>query len=106
MPKKSSLREETLNLIKGFTLENLEKYKEVNPKSVLGKIIGSNPNLKTKIPELIKEIESTIKEFSKLSEKDFKKAHSKYTAHLTEVPKKEKRKGLPELKKSKKTILF
>ena len=35
--------EETLNLLKGITIENLEKYSKVNAKSVLGKLIGTDP---------------------------------------------------------------
>ncbi len=95
---KSDFSEGTTNLLKGFTLENIEKFKKANPKAILGKLLGSNPDLKTKIPELMKEINSTIDEFSKLSKNEFDKLHSKYTAHIVH-PTKEKRVGLPELKK-------
>ena len=98
--------EETLNLLKGITIENLEKYSKVNAKSVLGKLIGTDPNLKTKIPLLIKEIESTIETFSKLSKPEFEEAHTKYTAHIKHVNKVEKRKGLPELTPTTKEYCF
>ena len=97
--KKETFSEPTLNLMKGFILENLEKFDKANPKAILGKLIGSNPDLKTKIEYLNKEIEKTIENFSKLSKKEFKELHSKYTAHITKLQKKEKRVGLPELKK-------
>ncbi len=97
--KKETFSEHTLNLISGFVLENLEKFEQANSKAILGKLLGSNPDLKTKIKELNREIEVTIKKYSKLSKKEFKELHSKYTAHITKLPKKEKRTGLPELKK-------
>ncbi|MDP3916706.1 MAG: glutamate--tRNA ligase [Nanoarchaeota archaeon] len=98
MGKKEIFSDTVLNLIKGFTLENIEKYKEANPKAILGKLLGSDKNLKTKIPELLIEIESTIKKYSGLSKDEFKELHKKYTAHI-KVSKKKKRTGLPELKK-------
>ncbi len=104
--KENNFSEHTLNLLKGFVLENLEKYGEVNDNAVLGKLLGSNPDLKTKIKELNQEIKETILNFSKLSKEEFKELHSKYTAHLTKMPAKEKRKGLPELKKLDKKYCF
>ncbi|MBT3865636.1 glutamate--tRNA ligase [Candidatus Woesearchaeota archaeon] len=95
--KKATFSEHTLNLMKGFVLENLEKFGKANSKAILGKLLGSNPDLKTKIEELNKEIEKTIKEYSNLSKKEFKELHSKYTAHIIH-PKVKKRVGLPELK--------
>lgn len=102
--KEPHFSEHTLNLIKGFSLENIEKFGKANANAVLGKILGENQDLKTKIPELMKEIESTIKSFLKLSKKEFTELHKKYTAHLTNLPKKESRKGLPELKHSKEYV--
>ncbi len=102
MQKKEPLfSEQTLNFIKGFTLENIEKFGKANSNAILGKMLGENPDLKTKINELKKEIESTIKIFSKLSKKEFTELHKKYTAHLINLPKKEKKEGLPELKHAK-----
>ena len=99
---KGTFSDHTLNLMKGFVLENLEKYGEANAKAILGKLLGSNPDLKTKIKELNQEINEVILNFSGLSKEEFKELHSKYTAHLTKMPAKEKRKGLPELSKTEK----
>jgi glutamyl-tRNA synthetase len=96
---------EVIDLIKGFTLENIEKFSKANPNAILGKILGTNPNLKSKIPELLKEIRSIITKFSKLSKKEFKEQHKKYTAHI-ERPTKQKRTGLPELKEIDKKYAF
>ncbi len=96
----STFSEETKNLLKGFVLETMEKFPHPKPQAILGKIVGAEPGLKGKIPLVIKEIESIITMYSKLSKEEFKKEHKKYTAHLKKGLKKQ-RVGLPELKESK-----
>jgi len=96
---KKVITEEILNLIKGYTLENIEKFGKANTKAILGKILSTNQNLKAHIQDIVKEIAKTVKEYEKLSKTEFSKLHKKYTAHITKLPQREARKGLPELKK-------
>ncbi|HDN82079.1 MAG TPA: glutamate--tRNA ligase, partial [Methanomicrobia archaeon] len=61
-------------MIKKHVLINALEHKgKAAPKAVLGKVLSENKELKTKIPETLKEIEKIVKEINALSIEDQKK---------------------------------
>ena len=53
--------------IRKYALQNAIRYEgKANPGNIIGKVIGENPELKTKGKELMKEIQQIVKEVNKL----------------------------------------
>lgn len=67
------------DLILKHVLHNSMKYDKIEINSVLGKIIAEKPELKKDIKNLIKKINETIKEVSKLSREEREKRLKKYS---------------------------
>ena len=67
------------NIIKKYVIYNSVKYDKIDVNSVVGKIIAEKPEVKKDIKGLIKKIDDTIKEVSKLSLKEKNKILEKYS---------------------------
>jgi len=81
-------------LIRKHALKNAFDFKgSVNDKVVLGAVLREAPELKTKVPEVLKEIQAVIKEISKLSPEQIHKELQKNAPELLEVKKEEKIEG-------------
>lgn len=90
-------------LIKQYALKNAVDFNgKANPGAVIGKVLASDPKLKSKIKEISNLIKETIDEVNKLSPEQQKQELSNYKP--IEVKKKEQ-KGLSELKNAKKVVM-
>jgi glutamyl-tRNA synthetase len=86
-------------VIEKYCLKNAYDFGSVNPKVVLGLVLRENPEFKKDVPSVLKQIEETIKEISKLSKKEIK---AKLPKDLLQEKKKEVPKGpLKELPNAK-----
>ena len=75
------------DLILKYVLYNSVKYDKIEVNSILGKIIAENPESKKDIKSLIKKINETIKEVSKLSLEEKEKRLEKYSFEKKEEKK-------------------
>ncbi len=83
-----------------YCLHNAISYNgEANPGSVLGKVLGENPDIRDKVAEVRKIIEETVKEVNKLGLEEQKKRLEK-TGFKVEKKEKEE-KTLPDLPEAK-----
>ena len=77
-----------------LVLKNALDFKgKANPKAVLGLILKENPELKKDVPMVLKQIEKSVQEVSKLSEKEIKSHLIKLAPELLKEKKKEVVKG-------------
>ena len=97
MPKKKTT--DNADLIKGFTLLALKKYKHVNEQTILGKLIALQPEVKKQIPEIKKEIAHVIKAYQKLSPAEREKEAKRYAIKIPAFAPRGREGELPELKK-------
>ncbi len=89
---------ELKEIILKYTLQNAIKFNgKANPGAIIGKLLKEDSNLKSKIKELSKDIQKTVKEVNKLS-LDEQKAKLKDIAPEMLEKKKAEKKELPELK--------
>ncbi len=85
-------------LIRKHALKNAFDFKgSVNDKVVLGAVLKASPELKAKVPEVLKEIQTIIKEMSTLSPEQIRKELQKIAPELLELKKEEKKEGLKDL---------
>ncbi|MEK6939007.1 MAG: glutamate--tRNA ligase [Nanoarchaeota archaeon] len=86
------------SLILKHALKNAFDFNgSVNDKVVLGAILKESSELRTKVPEVLKEIQVAIKEVSKLSKEEIKKKLEKLDPELLKEKKEEKKEGLKDL---------
>ncbi len=89
---------ELKEIILKYALQNAVKFNgRANPGAIVGKLLKEDSNLKSKIKELSKDIQRTVKDVNKLS-LDEQKARLKEIAPEMLEKKKVEKKGLPELK--------
>ena len=80
------------SLILKHALKNAFDFNgSVNDKVVLGAILKESSELRTKVPEVLKEIQVAIKEVSKLSKEEIKKKLEKLDPELLKEKKEEER---------------
>ncbi|MCD6467166.1 MAG: glutamate--tRNA ligase [Methanomicrobia archaeon] len=92
-------------MIKKHVLINALEHKgKAAPKAVLGKVLSENKELKTKIPETLKEIEKIVKEINALSIEDQKKLLEDVYPEYFEKKKVKKIKELPDLPHSENVV--
>ena len=77
-------------VIEKYCLKNAYDFGSVNPKVVLGLVLRENPEFKKDVPSVLKQIEETVKEISKLSKEEIK---AKLPKELLQEKKKEVKKG-------------
>ena len=90
--------------IKKWVLQNSFQFGSVNPKFVMGMVLKENNELKKDLPKLMKEIETTIKENSQLSNEEIKKQLQELAPELLKKKKpgvKGPLKPLPQAEKGK-----
>ena len=93
--------------IKELVLINAVRYGgKANEGSVLGMILSQNPELKSKIQELKKEIKVEVKEVNKLSLKQQEGLLKKLDVKEFKKEEPHIKKGLPELKNVPKKPIF
>lgn len=83
-------------MIERHILLNIKKYGKADTKAILSKMIGEDPSLKKKIPQVMEEIEKHLKGISKLPKSELKQ---RLSTLKEEKRKKVPGKTLPELKK-------
>ncbi|MBW2982154.1 glutamate--tRNA ligase [Candidatus Woesearchaeota archaeon] len=89
--------------IRKYALQNAVKFNgKANPGAVIGKLLAEDPNLKSKIKDLSRDIQDIIKEISNLSVKEQEAELKRSAPELLEKKKVEKKHELPELKNAKK----
>jgi len=85
-------------IIRKHALKNAFDFNgSINDKVVLGAALKEAPELKTKVPEVLKEIQTQIKEIAKLSHEQIQKELKKINPELLETKKEEKKEGLKDL---------
>jgi glutamyl-tRNA synthetase len=77
-------------LILKHALKNALDFGRANPKAVLGKVLAEDPELKKRVPEVIKAIDEVVQEISALGPDEIKERLKGYDF----APKKEKKKEL------------
>ncbi len=88
---------ETKKIILKYALQNAIRFDgKASPGNIISKVIGENPDLKTKAKELMKEIQETVKKVNSLSIDEQIKELKKIAPELLEEKKVEK-KELKEL---------
>lgn len=100
---------DTKEIIKKYALQNAVRYEgKANPGNIIGKVIGENPELKSKGKELMKDIQSIVKEVNKLSLEEQTKQLQELAPELLEkkVVKKEPLKDLKNAEKGKVVMRF
>ncbi len=80
-------------------VQNAAKYGKPNEKAVVGKVLAENPELRSKIKEVLQIVKECIEEFEKLSDDEKKALIEKFGETRKE---KEKREGLPPLEGAEK----
>jgi len=89
---------ELKEIILKYALQNAVKFNgKANPGAIIGKLLKEDSGLKSKIKELSKDIQKTVKDVNKLSLDEQKAKLKKIAPEMLEKKKAEKR-GLPELK--------
>ena len=89
---------ELKKIILKYALQNAVKFNgKANPGAIIGKLLKEDSNLKSKIKELSKDIQKTVKDVNKLSLDEQKEKLKQIAPEMLEKKKAEK-KGLPELK--------
>ena len=89
-----------------YALENAVKFNgKANPGAVIGKLLSEDPSLKSKMKDVAKEVNATIKEVNKLSKEQQQEQFKKYKKT---IPKKKviKKQGLPDLKNVKGKVVM
>jgi len=87
-----------------FVLKNAYEYGSVNDKAVLGLILRSKPEFKQRVPEVLKEIRTAIKEIEGLAKEEMEKKLQEFAPELLEEEKEEVKgplKALPNAEKGK-----
>ena len=77
-------------VIEKYCLKNAYDFGSVNSKVVLGLVLRENPEFKKDVPSVLKQIEETIKNISKLSKEQIK---AKLPKEMLQEKKKEVKKG-------------
>ena len=86
-------------LIRKYALQNAVFFKgTANPKAVVGKVLGENPEFRSKAGELTPLIESIVSDVNKMSFEDQSKALAEIDPSLLTKEKKERVYLLPELR--------
>ncbi|MDR1690696.1 MAG: glutamate--tRNA ligase [Candidatus Methanoplasma sp.] len=86
-------------LIRKYALQNAVFFKgTANPKAVVGKVLGENPEFRSKAGEITPLIESIVSDVNKMSPEDQVKALENIDPSLLAKEKKERVYELPELK--------
>jgi glutamyl-tRNA synthetase len=81
-----------------YALQNAVKFNgKANPGAIVGKLLKEDPTLKSKIKELSRDIQTTVKEVNNLSLEEQKEELKNIAPEMLEKKKAEK-KGLPDLK--------
>ena len=89
--------------IRGFALQNSSAHGgSTDSKIIIGKILGTRPELRSMTGQIIPEIQSIVKEVNAMSAADqIAELKSEYS-DLTKPKPKQKQRDLPELKDAKK----
>ncbi len=69
---------ETSEIIRKYAVENALNYGEARAKSVMGKVLAEEPELRKESKELLKEVKKVVKEVNKMSKSRLEKAFSTY----------------------------
>lgn len=92
-------------MIKKHVLINAVEHKgRADPKAVLGKVISENKELRSKIPEILREIEEIVKEINSLDLEDQKKLLREIYPEYFQKRKTKRIKELPDLPHSGEVI--
>ena len=85
--------------IRKLALQNAFEHKgQTQDKVVLGKILGTTPELRSKVKEISQDISKVVEEINQLSTEEQKKEIENEFPELLQTKKKpEEREGLPEL---------
>ncbi len=81
-------------LIRKHALKNALDFGKANPKAVLGKVLAENPELRTRVKELLPIVDKVVAEVNELSREEIAQAVAGYSF---EVKREEKKETLPEL---------
>ena len=94
------MNEEIKNEIRKMTLQNAFEHEgKTREKIILGKILGTKPEFRTKVKEISADIAEIVSNVNKLSiEEQKKEIDEKFPEILAPKEKIQERKGLPELK--------
>ena len=95
------------NKIFPYVLQNAVFYNgKAELGSVLGKVLGENPELRKQVPEVKKNVENLVKEINKLSLEEQKSQLEKLNPKMLEKEEKKEEKKLPELPGIKEKIVM
>ena len=98
---------ELKNKIFPYVLQNAVFYNgKAELGSVLGKVLGENPELRKQVPEVKKNVENLVKEINKLSLEEQKSQLEKLNPKMLEKEEKKEEKKLPELPGIKEKIVM
>lgn len=87
------------DIIRKYALQNAVFFKgKANPKSVVGKVLGENPDLRPKSAEIIPLVNSIVEEVNSMTQDAQTKALTELDSSLLVKEKKERKYELPELK--------
>lgn len=93
--------------IRNYALHNAVKFNgKASPGTVIGKLLGKNPNLKSEIKAHSKMIAQIVSEVNRIPVKDQLKELKENAPGLLEERPREKRKGLPKLPNAKKRVVM
>ncbi len=81
------------DVVMKYVAQNAAKYGKPNEKAVIGKVLAENPELRSKIKEVLQTVKECIEEFEKLSDVEKKALIEKFSVKKE----KEKKTGLPPL---------
>lgn len=90
-----------------YVLQNAVFYNgKAESGSVLGKILGENPELRKRVPEVKKEVENLVKEINKLSLDEQKSQLGKLNPKMLVRKEKKEERKLPDLPETKGKIIM
>jgi len=85
-------------LVRKYCLKNAIEYEgKANPKAVLGKVIGENPDLRKDVPAIMAKVQAFVKDINALSLEQQKQELEGLAPELLEKKKQVKEAVLPEL---------
>ncbi|MFW5746234.1 MAG: glutamate--tRNA ligase [Nanoarchaeota archaeon] len=93
--------------IRNFALQNAIKYDgTANPKSIMGKILGTIPELRQDVPKTRAMIEDIVARVNELSVEDQRKELEEQAPEFLDQPKAKKREGPKELEDTKGKVVM
>lgn len=94
--------------IRKYALQNAVQFKgKANPGTIVGKLMGEDPNIKSQMKEIMPQIQTIVAEVNAMNPDDQKQALGEIDPTLLEKNKKEKREfTLPDLKTNDKPVIM